>query len=184
VTRIFLVLAWFALIFMAATLVIGLSLGDLGPESPPETLQWASVHRLSGIASALVVLLVDSIAVTYFIGTSRWCKEVSEAYSLDPQFVRRSTALKRRTFPMAVASMLAIVGVVALGGAADPGGAGLPPLGPVSWPQLHLAGSILGLAFIGYAFFVQWSNIEANRQVIDDVVAEVRRIRLEKGLEV
>ena len=183
--RIFPVLALFAIIFMAATLLLGLSLGELDRNATPETLRRATVHRLSGIAAALVVVLVDSIVITYFIGTIRWCKEVAEAYRLDPRFVRESTALKRRTFPYAALSMLVMVGVVALGGAADPAAAlRLPPVAGVTWSQLHLAGAMLGLAVIGYAFFVQWTNLLANQQIIHEVTAEVRRIRLEKGLDV
>ena len=59
-----------------------------------------------GLGSALVVVFVNSIVVTYFIGTSRWCKEVVETYSLDRGLLRRSVILKRRTFPWAVMAML------------------------------------------------------------------------------
>ena len=34
------------------------------------------------------VVLVESVVVTYFIGTSRWCKEVVETYRLDPAAVQ------------------------------------------------------------------------------------------------
>ena len=183
--RIFPVLALFAVVFMAATLLLGLNIGELNIHATPETLVRARVHRLCGIAAALAVVLADSIVVTYFIGTSRWCKEVSDAYKLDPQYLRRSTVLKRRTFPVAVFSMLAVIGVVALGGAADPAAAlRLPPLGGVTWSQLHLGGALLGLAFIAYAFYLQWDSISENRMVISDILGEVQRIRLEKGLDV
>ena len=62
-------------------------------------LQAATVHRLMGVATAMVVVLVNSIAVTYFIGTGRWCKEVVETYRLDSDLVRRSSAFKRGPFP-------------------------------------------------------------------------------------
>ncbi len=73
-TRIFLTLAWLAIVMMAATLIIGLSIADLHTDHSPEMLRWARVHRLAGVGSALCVVLVNSIVVTYFIGTSRWCK--------------------------------------------------------------------------------------------------------------
>ncbi len=180
-TRIFVSLAWFAVVMMAATLLIGLSIDDLHSDHSPEMLRWATVHRLAGVATALVVVLVHSIVVTYFIGTSRWCKEVSEAYGLEPEFVRRGNALKRRTFPWAVMGMLAAVGVVALGAAADPG-TGLRHT--ADWVMPHLLGALAGLAFIAWAFFIEWSNIHANHQMIADVLAEVRKIRTERGLEV
>jgi hypothetical protein len=180
-TRIFVSLAWFAVVMMVATLVLGLAIEDLHTDHSPEMLRWATVHRLAGVATALVVVLVHSIVITYFIGTSRWCKEVSEAYGLDPSYVMRGTALKRRTFPWAVMGMLAIVGVISLGAAADPA-TGLPHTR--DWVTPHLFGALAGIAFVAWAFFVEWSNIHANYRVIADVLAEVRRMRAERGLEV
>ena len=166
---------------MVATLVIGLSIEDLHTDRSESMLRWATVHRLSGVASALVVVLVNSIVVTYFIGTSRWCKEVGETYGLDPALVQRSNALKRRTFPWSVMGMLAVVGVIALGAAADPATSRPDTL---AWVTPHLVGSMCGLALIAWAFFAEWQNIHANQEIISDVLAEVRRIRSERGLEV
>src|SRR5687767_12650005 len=39
-------------------------------------------HMLLGIAAALMTLLVCSVSITYFVGTSRWFKEVTETYRL------------------------------------------------------------------------------------------------------
>ena len=180
-TRIFITLAWFALVMMAATLVLGLWIEDLHTDQSPEMLRWATVHRLSGVASALAVVLVNSIVVTYFIGTSRWCKEVCETYGLDVSLIRRSAALKRRTFPWAVLGMLAVVGVIALGAAADPA-TGLPHTR--DWITPHLLGALAGVTFIAWAFLIEWKNIEANHAVIAEVLDHVRRIRTERGLEV
>src|SRR4051812_22399042 len=121
-TRIFLTLASLSLILLGAAMVIGLSMGDLyeRPQPSLETLHWATLHRLTGVAAALAIVFVESIVVTYFIGTSRWCKEVVETYQFDPSIIAMSNRLKRRTFPWALAGMLAVVGIIALGGAADP----------------------------------------------------------------
>ncbi len=179
-TRIFTVLAWFALLLVATNLILGLCLGDI--RQPDPTVQrWATVHRLFGVFAALAVVLVDSIVVTYFIGTSRWAKEVVETYRLDPQLARRTTLLKRRTFPWATLSMLVIVAVIALGGAADPS---THRPDTASWALPHLVGALAGLAFIGWAFVVAWNNIYQNHQAIDDIMAEVKRVRVERGLEV
>src|SRR5215831_2165281 len=118
--RIFTTLALLSLLAMIAALCIGLYLGDIHGVNDPDTLRWAMVHRLLGVAAALAVVLVDSIVVTYFIGTNRWCKEVVETYQLHPELIDRSVALKRRTFPWALVSMLVVVGVGTLGAAADP----------------------------------------------------------------
>jgi len=181
VTRIFLTLAWFAVVMMTATFFVGLSIDELHTDHSAEMRQWATVHRLSGLASALAVVLVNSIVITYFIGTSRWVKEVCETYHLDASLIRRSTQLKRRTFPWSVMGMLAVVGVIALGAAADPA-TGLPHTS--SWVIPHLVGALAGIAFIGLTFYVAWQNISANHQVIADVLEHVHRIRVERGLEV
>jgi hypothetical protein len=179
--RIFITLALFALLMMLAALVLGLYLGDIHGLQDPDKLRWAMVHRLLGMGAALAVVLVDSIVVTYFIGTSRWCKEVVETYRLEEEFVRRSVMLKRRTFPWALLSMLTVVVVGALGAAADPM-SGRP--GTENWVNVHLLGAFAGLAFIAVSFFFQAQNIAAHHAVINDIVAQVRRIRIERGLEV
>ena len=54
-TRIFLPLAWFALVLLVATLILGLSIEDLQTNHSPERLRWATVHRLAGLGTALAV---------------------------------------------------------------------------------------------------------------------------------
>jgi hypothetical protein len=179
--RIFSTLAIFALLLLAAALVIGLHIGDIHGSNDPDTAHWAVVHRLMGTAAALVVVLVDSIVITYFIGTSRWCKEVAETYQLDAEFVRRSATLKRRNFPWSMLSILVIIGVAALGAAADPM-SGRP--GTQHWVNIHLIGALAGLAFTVLSFYFQAQYIAAHHGVINDIVAQVRRIRTERGLEV
>ena len=67
----------FALTLLAATAVLGLWLGDLHGVTEPAVLRWGTVHRLSGVFAALSVVLVNSLTVTYFIGTGRWCRRRS-----------------------------------------------------------------------------------------------------------
>ena len=50
-TRIFTVLAWLAILMVAANLILGLSLGDIR-QLDPTVLRWATVHRLAGVAAA------------------------------------------------------------------------------------------------------------------------------------
>jgi hypothetical protein len=189
VTRIFFSLAIFSLLCVAAALLLGLYVGDLHSvidaslsDSERQTIiDRAVAHRLAGLAAALVVVLVNSIAVTYFIGTGRWCKEVVERYALDPALITRSKAIKRRAFPWAVSSMLLMVGVVAMGAAADPG-TGLP--NTAEWVLPHFLASLAIVGLLGVAYFVLASNIRAHYGVINEIVAEVRRIRQERGLDV
>ena len=172
-TRIFLGLAALATLMLLATLLLGFTIGDLHqPHSDAlDELGW--VHRWSGIATALVVVLVNCIAITYFIGTSRWCKEVSETYRLDAGLVARSAALKRAAFPWAIGAMLTMVGVISLGAAADP----VSRIGGPNWVIPHLIGALAGLSFIVWAFFREYQRIAEHHAVIEEILAEVKRLR-------
>lgn len=181
-TRILFTLGSMSVILMAAAMVLGISIGDLYAEPFPttETQAWATVHRLTGLVAALAVVLVESIIVTYFIGTSRWCKEVVDTYQLDPADVRASNQLKRRTFPWALLGMLTIVGVIALGGASDPA-TGQP--NTREWVNWHLMGAIGGIGLIAWTYYAAWRNVEANQAIIHKLVADVAHIRREKALD-
>lgn len=139
-----------------------------------------SIHMLVGITASLVTVLVNSIAVTYFIGTSRWCREVVDAYHLDPELADRSLQLKRRTFPWALFSILTIILLVGLGASSDPGANIASHL---TWRTWHFMCAILGTMFIGFSFWVQIKNVGANYRIIQAITAEVHRIRAERGLE-
>lgn len=181
-TRIFLTLASLSIILLVAAMVMGLSMGDLYEQPVPthETLHWATLHRLTGVAAALMVVFVESVVVTYFIGTSRWCKEVVETYQLDRSAVLASNQLKRRTFPWALAGMLGVVTVIALGGAADP--ASLQP-NTKAWANWHLIGAFSGIGLVAWTYLVSWNNILANHAIITGLVAEVARLRKDRGLD-
>jgi hypothetical protein len=153
---------------------------DHGPRTRTGTLHWATVHRLTGIAAALAVVFVESVVVTYFIGTSRWCKEVAETYRLERTFVAASNRLKRRTFPWALAGMLSVVAIIALGGAGDPA-TGRP--NTQWWADWHLFGACLGILLIAWTYLVAWNNIQANHAIIQLLVSEVARIRRQRGLD-
>ena len=178
VSRIFTTLAFLAVAFLIFTLVLGLSIGDLyGSLSEGETKdahRLKSMHFLCGVACSLVVLLVNSVSITYFIGTSRWSKEVTAAYSLDDIYVRRCTQLKRRCFPLSVISMLVMIGIVALGAAADPA---TMRDGTDWWVMPHFLGALLGTAWIALSYFMQYNLIRANYVVIADVMQEVEKKR-------
>lgn len=179
--RMFVRAAAFAVALMAATAGLGLWIGDLHGTSDSGLLRWATVHRLSGVLSALVVVLVNSISVTYFIGTGRWCKEVVEAYGLDRAFVNRSTSIKRAAFPFALLGMLAVVAIVALGGAADPASG---RAGSRDWVTAHLVGGIGLVAAIAWCFWAQVAAIARQHRLIDEVMAAVREERAARGLDV
>jgi hypothetical protein len=180
-TRIFPTLAALSIGLFLASLILGLAIGNLYDNPTDATLRTRGIHMLTGTAAALAVVFVHSIVVTYFIGTSRWCKEVTETYRLDPTPLRRSAQLKRRTFPWCVLGMLTVVGVGALGAASDPG-TGRP--GTADMADWHLMAAFAGLAFIAWTYFQAWLNIAENQLVIQEIVAKVAAIRRQRGLDV
>ena len=179
-TRIFPTLASLSLGLYLASIVVGLSIGDLYDYPDQATLRWRGVHMLTGTSAALAVVFVLSIAVTYFVGTSRWCKEVTETYRLDVAPLCQSNLLKRRTFPLCVLGMLTVVTVGALGAASDPG-TGRPNTADMA--DVHFIAALTGLAVLCWCYYRIWLNMAANQVVIQQIVAQVGRIRRERGLD-
>jgi hypothetical protein len=179
-TRIFPVLCSLSLTLIAVALLMGLSIGDLYASPSPETLAWRGRHLLTGTAAALGVVFVESVAVTYFIGTSRWCREVTEAYQLPADDMVRSTRLKRRAFPWCTVGMLTAVGIGALGAASDPG---TGRAHTAETAPYHLAAALGGLALIAWTYFQVWNAICDNQAVIGRIVQQVQAIRQERGLD-
>jgi hypothetical protein len=179
-TRIFPTLAVMSLLVMLGAVVLGLSIGDLYHAPSEQTLHIRGVHMLTGTAAALAVVLVHSIVVTYFVGTSRWCKEVTETYGLDHELAVRSAALKRKTFPWAVLGMLTVVGVGALGAASDPG---TGRANTAAMAPNHYAGSLAGIAVVAWTYYRAWLNVVANQQVIERIVGLVGKIRHQRGMD-
>ncbi|HMC12615.1 MAG TPA: hypothetical protein VKH44_15050 [Pirellulaceae bacterium] len=141
-----------------------------------------TLHMMLGAAAALVTVLVNSITVTYFIGTSRWCKEVCDAYQLSPELAQRSTRLKRSTFPWALAGIFSVIVIVGLGAAADPSGANWSRSAEFVLP--HYLAAMIGIAIVMAAFWVQINRIAENYGVIEEILADVERIRLMNGLPI
>ncbi|TWU23783.1 hypothetical protein [Bythopirellula polymerisocia] len=179
-TRIFPTLASLSLGLYLASIIVGLTIGDLYNQPDQATLGWRGVHMLTGTATALAVVFVLSIAVTYFVGTSRWCKEVTETYKLEPGPLRRSAQLKRQTFPWCVLGMLSVVVVGALGAASDPG---TGRQNTADMADVHLGGALAGMAIVCWVYYRVWLNISANQGVIQEIVTRVGQIRRERGLD-
>lgn len=143
--------------------------------------QRATLHRLCGVLAALIALLVNSISVTYFIGTSRWCREVVNTYALDAELATRANALKRRAFPWALSGIAVILAIVALGAASDPG---TLRQATQHWVLPHYAVALAGVFLVSVSLLVQVNLIGDNSQIIEEVLANVRRIRQQRGLDV
>ena len=178
--RILLTLSVLTVAVLGVTFIVGLFVGTQEVGAAPAARPWMPYHFLLGVASALAVVFVHSLVMTYFIGTTRWCKEVAETYSLDRRFIHESARLKRRSFPWSLSAMLGIVGVIAAGAAADPA-TGRRDLEP--WGTVHLVAASLGLVYVVSSLYITWNNVAAHHALIDRIVAEVARIRRAKGLD-
>ena len=141
----------------------------------------ATLHNVVGLLAALVTILVNSISVTYFMGTGRWCKEVVEAYQFDAEFIDRSRMLKRRSFPWALIGTTTVVFVAALGAASDPA---TLRRGTAQWVIPHMTAALLGTGLIVGALWVQVGFMAKNNELIQELVERVRRERSDRGLDV
>ena len=139
----------------------------------------ASLHIMFGIVTALVNMLVCSISITYFVGSSHWMKEVTMAYSFDTEVVDQANRLKRRTFASALSAMLIIVVISALGGAANPG---TLADGTAFWVTPHFLAAFIGTGLIAVSYFIQLSNISKNFHLIEQMTERAHAIRRERGL--
>ena len=126
------------------------------------------LHIWLGITASLVTLLVNSVSVTYFIGTNRWSREVVAAFNLPEDFAKRSQALKRQAFPWALVAILLILAIAGLGAAADP--ATLNP-DAADWVAYHWGLAMAGVAVIAVCFFAQVSVIGRNFELINEIMA-------------
>jgi len=140
------------------------------------------LHIWLGMGAALVTLLVNSISVTYFIGTNRWCREVVDAFSLDQDLAQRSQRFKRRAFPWSFTAILLMLFIAGLGAASDP-----VTLNPdaADWVQYHWGLAMLGIVVIGGCLLAQVALIGKNYQLINEILvaAEEERERRKAARE-
>lgn len=136
-------------------------------------------HVLMGLLATLVTVMVNSIAVTYFIGTARWCKEVCETYGLDSEFSKRSDRRKSKTFPWSILGIFTVLVMAALGAASDPGTFRETT---AKWVGVHFIAAIAGTMIIAYAMWRQIQGIRVHQGIINEILEAVRVVRQSKGL--
>jgi hypothetical protein len=184
VVRIFLPLAFLSTFVLILALGLGFAIVD--PKVRSQAVQaGVQYHFLAALAALMFATLVHAIVLTYFMGTGRWIEETSTAYRLDPKLHAASLSIKYRTIPLMVLCFAMLIATGALGAAADPAS----PMQAKPWSGWSAANvhSIIALATVACNLFVMWvelRGLEQNSDVIDRVLAEVRRIRIEKGLAV
>lgn len=138
-----------------------------------------TLHLLLGSGAALMAILVNSITITYFVGTSRWCREVCETYRIAGGLAAQSAKLKRSAFPWALAGVLTVIAIVGLGAAADASGAN--HLRSAAFVTPHYIAAMAGLLVIAVSFWVQAQRIAENYAIIEQILAQVKTIRESRG---
>jgi hypothetical protein len=184
VVRIFLPLAFLSTASLLVAMGLGLAIDD--PRVRSASVQaGVQYHFLAALAALVFATLVHAIVLTYFMGTGRWLEETSSAYQLDPQLHGKSAKIKYRTVSSMVLCFFLLIVTGAFGAAADPAS----PMQSKGWggysaSTIHL---FLACATIAMNIFVNWLEFQAleqNGDLIEQALAEVRRIRIEKGLAV
>jgi tellurite resistance protein TehA-like permease len=134
------------------------------------------LHLYVALFAVIFNLGLHCLIFIYFLGTGRWVKEVALAYRLpDEPLPKLTRELKRQTFPPALFAMLVPIAAAA---------AGMANIHQsVSFAAyLHAGFAILTLLINVWALRIEYRNVQTNAGVIDRVMAEVDRIRAEKGL--
>lgn len=171
-TRTFAILSAFILLLLLATITAGVLV--YAQEPSPLRDDVYIVHFFLGLTTSLVVLLVHCLIFTYFLGTGRWVKEVTLAYQLPDEPLHKTTReLKRATFPPALFAMLITIATAAAGAGAQ----------LQDWPwYVHALFALATVAVNLWAFRVELRNVTHNAEIIQQVLVEVDKIRLEQGL--
>src|SRR5262249_51799555 len=183
-TRIFTTLALCSTAVLVAALWLGLDIGDAHLRDSAVQSR-VSIHFLAGGPALVFAVLVHALVITYFMGTGRWLQETCTAYRLGNDWQARSRDLKWRLYPAVVASLLVLIATGAFGGAADPASAvGFRGVGSLSAAQGHFGCASAALLVNGAVNVLEYVALRRNGALVSDVLAEVRRTRAERGLDV
>lgn len=183
-TRIFLTLAVLSTAALAATFALGWEIGDA--TSRDLAIQGrVTVHFLTAVGAICFAVLVHALVLTYLMGTGRWLEETCAAYHLGDEWQARSRNLKWRMYPALVLSLTLLIVTGAFGGAADPASAfGFQGFGGLTAGQVHLTVAAVMLACNLVVNVLEFLALRANGAIVSEVLARVRQMRLERGLEV
>lgn len=183
-TRVFSTLAVLSTALLLTTFWLGWRIGDA--TSRDLAVQGrVTDHFLTAVGALCFAALVHAFVLTYFMGTGRWMEETCQAYHLGDDRQARSRELKWRMYPAMVAGLVLLIVTGAFGGAADPASAfGFKGFGPLSARQVHLTVAVVTLAWNAFVNVLEFRAVMRNGALVNDVLEQVRRIRLERGLDV
>ncbi|MCP4169557.1 MAG: hypothetical protein GY758_02150 [Fuerstiella sp.] len=182
--RIFLSLVVISTILLVAAATFGLNIGD-ARSLDTSAQSRVSMHMLVGLGALTFATLVHAICLTYFMGTGRWIEETSNAYSLEPSWYDRTQRLKYRTVGGMVLCVLLLISVGAFGAVADPA-TSMSLDGTLGMTSAQIHFFVAGLTVLTNILtnVTQFVAISRNSVLVDGVLAEVCRIREDRGLPV
>ncbi len=185
--RIFLTLAVLANITLLIAFVLGWQVGDttLNGGRDPEVKRRIGTHLLVGLGALTSATMVHALLLTYFMGTGRWIEETSHAYKLSGEWRRQNQRTKYGILPGIFISFLLLVVTGSLGAVADPQtGMSLEKTLGINDSTLHFSAAVCTWIVTLIVNMTQYFAIVKNSAIVEGVLAEVRRIRIEKGLPV
>ena len=185
--RIFLTLAVLANITLLIAFVLGWQVGDttLNGGRDPEINSRIGTHLLVGLGALTSATMVHALLLTYFMGTGRWIEETSHAYKLSGEWRRQNQRTKYGILPGIFISFLLLVVTGSLGAVADPATpVSLEKTLGINDSTLHFSAAVCTWIVTLIVNMTQYFAITKNSAIVECVLAEVRRIRIEKGLPV
>jgi hypothetical protein len=173
-TRIFLVVVTLTGLALVAAVASGLASLLGGGLTEPGATDVFLAHILLGLLASFAVLGTHCLIITYFLGTGRLIKEACLAYGFpDDGWPRRTRDIKRGNTPWAILAMLVTIATAALGQGRY----------MLDWPAwLHAAGAALTLGVNAWAWRLEHRNLKGNIRILDEMFAEVDRVRADQGL--
>lgn len=177
VSRIFLTLSAIANASLVGAFALGWSIDDPASMAAGarNLVTW---HFLTALAAGLLVLLVHAVALTYFMGTGRWIEETCEAYKLGEEARNQNIRLKYRVIPGMVLCITLVVLTGAFGAMADPAA----HMRLAHGAAIHLASAVVTLLANLLVSWVEYESIARNGRLVEQVLADVNRIRADRGL--
>ena len=172
---------------MIASLVLGLQVGDPMQNGglDAEVNARVGAHILIGLGALTGSMMVHALLLTYFMGTGRWLEETSAAYKLSPEWHQRNQKFKYGILPGILVSVVMVIATGSLGAVADPATAvSLEEVIGMPDATLHFSMALLTCLVTLIVNFTQFIAIIGNSAIVEGVLADVRRIRIERGLPV
>ncbi len=181
-TRIFLTLASVSTLLLLTVFVLGMSIDDPRVLESQPLVSW---HLMLALTGLIFAALVHAVVLTYFMGTGRWMEDVSKSYQLDDHWRGESQRLKYRVIPWICVCILLLLITIGFGAAADPASRlGVTHLLGLPVSTLHFLIAITTVCGNVFGNVREFQAIERNSQLINEVVAKVREIRIARGLPV